>query len=243
MNKTMTVRDVAGMIDHALLHPALTDAEVVRGCEVARRYGTATVCIKPCCISLAKDLLAGSSVGICPVIAFPHGNSMTSIKVMEARAAVLAGGTEIDMVINIGKALGGDWTYVSEEIKAVNDAVIGGGAILKVIFETDYLDDESIRRLCGICSDHAVAFVKTSTGYGFVKQDNGMFACRGATDHYLRLMRQHCPPSVRIKASGGLRTLDDVLRVRALGVARVGTSSTEAILEEARLRGMGGGAP
>jgi deoxyribose-phosphate aldolase len=171
------------------------------------------------------------------VIAFPHGNSTTSIKVREAEEAVLSGAGEIDMVVNIGRVLGGAWEYVSSEIQAINDIVMEQRAILKVIFENDYLEDEHIRRLCEICAECAVAFVKTSTGYGFVKQANGMYSYAGATDHHLRLMRQQCPATLGIKAAGGVRTLDDLLRVRRLGVTRVGATATADILEEARKRG------
>jgi deoxyribose-phosphate aldolase len=185
---------------------------------------------------VVKDLFADSSVGICAVIAFPHGNSATAIKVNEAEAGVQAGATEIDAVINIGKALGGDWPYVREEIRAINALVVGRAAILKVIFENDFLEDPHIIRLCEICSEVGVAFVKTSTGYGFVKQPDGSYNYRGATEHHLRLMREHCAPAVQIKAAGGVRTLDDLLRVRALGVTRVGATATQAILDEAARR-------
>lgn len=141
------------------------------------------------------------------------------------------------MVINIGKALSDDWSYVSDEIKAINDATVSEGAILKVIFETDYLHDRHIIRLCEICSAHAVAFVKTSTGYGFVKQPDGSYNYQGATDHNLTLMRQHSVSTVQIKAAGGVRTLDDLLRVRMLGVTRIGATATAAILEDAKARG------
>jgi deoxyribose-phosphate aldolase len=176
-------------------------------------------------------------VGVCAVIAFPHGNSVSAIKLLEAGAAVDAGAVEIDMVINIGKALGGDWVYISEEIRKINEFVVSSGAILKVVFENDYLEDAQIIRLCEICSEHAVAFVKTSTGYAFVKQPNGFYSFAGATDHALRLMRAHSAPGVQVKAAGGVRTLDDLLRVRALGVTRIGATATREILEEAKRRG------
>jgi len=224
------------MIDHSLLHPTMTDAEIVEGCRLAREYDVAAACVKPYAIELARTILDGSDVGVCPVIGFPHGNSTISIKVTEADAAARAGGSEIDAVINIGKALGGDWVYVREEIRAVNDVVVANSAILKVIFENDYLQDEHIIRLCEICSEIGVAFVKTSTGYGFVKQRDGGYNYKGATEPHLRLMRQHCPPNLQIKAAGGVRTLDDLLRVRALGVTRVGATATRVMLEEARRR-------
>jgi deoxyribose-phosphate aldolase len=236
MTNPITIRDLAKMIDHSLLHPTMTDAHVTEGCRLAREYGVATACVKPYSIPLAKEILAGSDVGVCPVIGFPHGNSTTAIKVIEAVEAAKAGGSEIDMVINVGKALGGDWDYVAAEIKAINDAVVANKAILKVIFENDYLEDGQIIRLCEICSAIGVAFVKTSTGYGFVKQPGGDYNYKGATEHHLKLMRKHSAPGVRIKAAGGVRTLDDLLRVRALGVDRVGATATPAIIEEAKRR-------
>jgi deoxyribose-phosphate aldolase len=224
------------MIDHSLLHPTMTDAEIAEGCRLAREYDVATACVKPYSIELAREILQGSDVGVCPVIGFPHGNSVTAIKVAEAAAAARAGGSEIDAVINIGKALGGDWDYVRAEIRAINEAVVANGAILKVIFENDYLEDAHIVRLCEICSEAGVAFVKTSTGYGFVKQPDGSYNYKGATDHQLRLMREHSAPGVQIKAAGGVRTLDDLLCVRALGATRVGATATRAIIEEAKRR-------
>ena len=232
----VTLRDLAKMIDHSLLHPMMTDAQVAEGCRLARQYDVATACVKPYCIPMAKEILAGSDVGVCPVIGFPHGNSTTAIKVKEAEEAAKAGGVEIDIVINVGKALGGDWDYVATEIRAINDAVLAQKAILKVIFENDYLQDEQIIRLCEICSAIGVAFVKTSTGYGFVKQPSGDYNYKGATDHHLKLMRKHCPPSVQIKAAGGVRTLDDMLKVRGWGVSRIGATATAAILEDAKKR-------
>ncbi len=203
----------------------------------ARKYDVATACVKPYAIGLAKSILDGSDVGVCAVIAFPPGNSTTSIKVREATEAVVDGASEIDMVVNIGKVLGWDWGYISDEIKAVNETIARDGAILKVIFENDYLEDAHIIRLCEICSEHAVAFVKTSTGYGFVKQPNGFYSYAGATDHALRLMRAHCAPGVQVKAVGGVRTLDDLLCVRGPRVTRIGATATESILEGAKERG------
>lgn len=237
MDDVPSLRSLAKMIDHSLLHPTLTDEAIVAGCELAIKYDVATACIKPYAIDLVKEVLKGSDVGICAVIAFPHGNSATAIKVLEAEQAVRAGASEIDMVVNIGKVMGRAWDYVASEIRAVNEIVVGDGAILKVIFENDYLQEEHIQKLCEICTDCAVAFVKTSTGYGFVKQANGMYAYAGATDQHLRLMRAHCPATIGIKAAGGVRTLDDLLRVRSLGVTRIGATATAEILEEAKKRG------
>jgi deoxyribose-phosphate aldolase len=232
-----SLQEIAKMIDHSLLHPTLTDAEILKGCEVARRYDVATVCVKPYAVSLCREALAGSSVKVCSVIGFPHGNSTTAIKVAETLQAIHDGAGEIDMVINIGKALGGAWDYVRADVEAVNHACVENEAILKVIFETDYLEDEQIIRLCGICSELKVAFVKTSTGYGFVKQADGDYNYEGATGHDIRLMRQHCIPEVQVKASGGVRTLDQLLKDRQAGATRIGATNTEAILEEARQRG------
>lgn len=233
----VTLKSLAKMIDHSLLHPTFTDAYIKAGCELARKYDVATACVKPYSIELAKEILDGSDVEVCAVIAFPHGNSTTAIKVKEAEDAVKRGAPEIDMVVNIGKVLGADWKYVSDEIKAINDVVVANKGLLKVIFENDYLQDEQIIKLCEICSVHAVAFVKTSSGYGFVKQPNGMYDYKGATDPHLKLMRANCPASVQIKAAGGVRNLDDLLRVRAIGITRIGATATEAILEDAKKRG------
>ena len=237
MDEVPRLKTLAKMIDHSLLHPTLSDAAILEGCELAKEYDVATACVKPYAIRLAAEALQGSDVGVCGVAAFPHGNSPTAIKVREAEESVSSGASEMDVVVNIGKVLGGDWDYVAGEIAAVNAAVTGHGAILKVIFENDYLEDEHIRRLCEICSQCGVAYVKTSTGYGFVKQANGMYAYAGATDHDLRLMRKHTNPEVGVKAAGGVRTLDDLLRVRSLGVSRIGATATVEILEEAKRRG------
>lgn len=236
---SVTLSQLAKMIDHSLLHPTMTDAEVLAGLKIAREQNVATACIKPYLIPLSKQELAGTDVLVCPVIGFPHGNSTTDIKVQEASAAAQAGGQEIDMVVNIGKVLGGDWEYVTREIDEINRVVVHHGAILKVIFENDYLQAEHIIRLCKICTELGVAFVKTSTGYGFVKQPNGSYNYRGATVSDLMLMRKHSGPKVQIKAAGGVRSLDDLLHVMSLGVTRIGATATVAILDEARKRGIG----
>ncbi|WQF86599.1 Putative deoC/FbaB/LacD aldolase, deoxyribose-phosphate aldolase, aldolase-type TIM barrel [Colletotrichum destructivum] len=235
---TVTLRQVAKMIDHSLLHPTMTDDDVLEGLRISKQYGVATACVKPYSIPLAKKELAGTGVLVCPVIGFPHGNSTTDVKVLEADGAAAAGGSEIDMVVNVGKVLGGDWDYVAEEIRLVNDAVVRRGAVLKVIFENDYLEEKHIIRLCEICSQVGVAFVKTSTGYGFVKQPNGLYTYSGATVPHLKLMRDHSRPEVQIKAAGGIRTLDDLLHVMSLGVTRVGATATVAIMEAAVARGV-----
>lgn len=229
-----SLRDLAKMIDHSLLHPTMTDADILAGCAIAKKYDVATVCVKPYAVKMAREALAGFSVEVCSVIGFPHGNSATEIKVTETELAIHDGATEIDMVINIGKALGGDWDFVRADIEAVNLACVSRGALLKVIFETDYLQDEHIIQLCQICSELKVAFVKTSTGYGFVKQASGDYNYLGATEHVLKLMRQHSAPEVQLKAAGGVRNLDQLLKVRELGCTRSGATATEAMLAEAK---------
>jgi len=229
---------LAKMIDHSLLHPTMSDNDLTGGCELAARHHVATVCIKPYSVPLAVEILSGTDVGVCTVIGFPHGNSKPNVKIFETEQAINDGAAEVDMVVNIGKVLSKDWDYVSGEIKAVNQACISHGAILKVIFENDFLpEDEYKIRLCEICSEAKVAFVKTSTGYGFTKQTSGGYNYRGATDHDLTLMRRYCSPDVQVKAAGGVRTLNDLLHVRALGVTRVGATATEVILTEAKQRG------
>jgi len=233
-----SLKSIAKMIDHSLLHPALTDQELADGCRLARRCDVAAVCIKPYAVTLAREILAGSDVAVGTVIGFPHGSSRVEVKLHEAELALADDATELDAVVNIGKVLSGDWGYVSEEVRLLNELTVARGALLKIIFENDYLARDADKvRLCEICSLHAVAFVKTSTGYGFVKQPNGGYAYAGATDHDLALMRAASAPSVQIKAAGGVRTLDDLLRVRVLGVTRVGATATEGILAEAKRRG------
>lgn len=239
----VTVLELARMIDHSLLHPSMTDVQIRDGLAIARRCSCATACVKPYAVPMSTAALAGSGVAVCAVVGFPHGNSHPELIAAEATRAIAEGATEVDMVTNAGKVLSGDWDYVSDELRTVNTACVSRGAILKVIFENDYLQEEHIVRLCELCTEVGVAFVKTSTGYGFVKQPNGDYNYRGATDDHLRLMRRHCGPGVQIKAAGGVRTLDDLLRVRALGVTRIGATATEAILAEAVRRGLPGPVP
>ena len=233
----MTVKELAKMIDHSLLHPTMTDDDLTRGCMIARKYDTASVCIKPYAVGLAVDLLENSDVLVGTVVGFPHGNSRIDVKVHETEKAIADGAVEIDMVVNIGKVLGKDWGYVTEEIRAVTTLCHERQAIVKVIFENDFLPaDEFKIKLCEICSQENVDFVKTSTGYGFVKGPDGKYSYQGATNHDLELMRKYAAPHVQVKAAGGVRTLDDLLRVRALGVTRVGATATAAILDEAKKR-------
>jgi deoxyribose-phosphate aldolase len=197
----------------------------------------ALVCVKPCHVPLAAELMVDSDVAVGTVVGFPHGNSTVEIKVAEAERACADGAVELDVVVNIGKVLGGDWDYVEGEVRALVAVARRHDAMIKVIFENDYLPDDALKvRLCEICTAARVDFVKTSTGYGYVKQPGGGYDYGGATDHDLELMRRSCPPGVQVKAAGKVRTLDDVLRVKALGVTRIGASATEAILKEAEQR-------
>jgi deoxyribose-phosphate aldolase len=228
------VSDLAKMIDHSILQPTHTDEDLVKQCAVARKYNVASVCVKPYAVKMAARLLSGASVKVGCVISFPHGNSSTAVKMFEAEQACNDGATEIDMVINIGKALGGDWDYVEKEIKAITDTCHKNRAIVKIIFETDFITkSEDKIRLCEICTRAGADFVKTSTGYGFVKQPDGDFNYKGATLSDVELMRKHSGPKVQVKCAGGVRTLDDLLKMRDAGATRSGATTTEVILTEA----------
>ncbi len=228
----MTAQELAKYIDHSLLHPTMTDKDLDEGLAIAKKYGTATVCIKPYAVKYAAEVLKDTGIGVCTVIGFPHGSNTTDLKVIETIEACRNGATEIDMVVNIGKVLGGDWDYIEHEIEQINNACFEHNAILKVIFENDYLNEEQKINLCEICSKLHVAFVKTSTGYGYVKQDNGMFLTKGATLNDLILMRKHSAPNVQIKAAGGIRNLKDMLAAIEVGATRIGATATVVIIEE-----------
>ena len=223
-----SVSDVTKMIDHSLLKPTVTKTDVETGCALARKYGVASVCAKPVHVQLAQSMLEGSDVAVSAVCGFPHGNSLTTIKVMEARQAVAEGATEIDMVVNIGAVLSEDWLVVEADIRAMTEEIHRCGGLIKVIFENCYLEDEHKIRLCRICDAINVDWVKTSTGFG---AREGRFY--GATDHDLRLMRANVSERVQVKAAGGVRTLKRLLEMRSLGCTRVGATATEVIMLEA----------
>jgi deoxyribose-phosphate aldolase len=218
--------DLAKMIDHSLLQPTLTDDDLERGCRLAREYDVASVCIKPYAVRRAVELLAGTTVAVGTTIGFPHGGHVTEIKKTESRQAAEDGAKELDMVVNIGKVLSGDWKYVADDVRAVVESAHRDGAIVKVIFENCFLNDAQKEQLCKICGEVGADFVKTSTGYG-----DG-----GATDDDLRLMRRCSPPRVQVKAAGGVRTFDRLVAVRGLGVTRVGATATKVILDESKAR-------
>jgi deoxyribose-phosphate aldolase len=231
------ITGLAKMIDHSLLHPTMTDEDIRQGCMLAKKYSTATVCVKPYAIRQALGWLKGSDVMVCAVIGFPHGNSSIAVKVFETEEACKDGAMEIDMVVNIGKVLGEDWEYAEKEIASVVAVTKKHKAALKVIFENDFLSSDHFKiKLCEVCNKQQVEFIKTSTGYGFVKGADGKYSYEGATDDDLMLMRKYAAPEVQIKAAGGIRTLDDLLRVKALGVTRIGATATAAIIEEAKKR-------
>lgn len=232
-----TIRELAKMIDHSILQPTHTDEDLRIQCEVAKKYDVASVCVKPYAVKLAVGQLRETSVQVGCVIGFPHGNSTTAVKMFEAEQACDDGAAEIDMVINIGKALGGDWDYVEKEIQAITDICHRKKSIVKVIFETDYINKtEDKIRLCRICTRAGVDFVKTSTGYGFVKQPHGDYNYMGATVEDVKLMRKYAGPGVQIKCAGGVRTLDDLLKMKNAGATRSGATATETILKEALKR-------
>lgn len=231
------VYKLAKMIDHSILHPTMTDEDLKKECGIARKYDVASVCVKPYAVKQAVELLKDSDVLVGCVIGFPAGNSATSVKVFEAENACKDGAVEVDMVINVGKTLQGDWDYITEEIKSVTDACHAHGAIVKVIFETDYVTKEAdIIKLCQICTQVGADYVKTSSGFGFVKQANGGYNYVGATIPILELMKISVGPKVKVKAAGGVRTLDQLLAVQAAGCSRCGATATITMMEDATSR-------
>jgi deoxyribose-phosphate aldolase len=236
-----TYQELAKMIDHSLLHPTMTDQELEEGCKIAVKYQVASVCIKPYYVKRAAEILQGSGVLVGTVIGFPHGGSTTEVKRYETEVACKDGAVEIDMVINVGKALSGDWEFVERDVRAVCDEAHKHNAIVKVIFENDYLPDDAIKtKLCQVCEKAGADFVKTSTGYGFVKQPGGGYNYKGATEADLKLMRAACSEKVQVKAAGGVRDLDGLIKVRDLGGTRCGASATVAMLDEYRKRAASG---
>ena len=227
--ETLTERDIAKTIDHSLLRPELDDAFVEDGCRLAARYDVASVCVRPADVLRAKAFLDGTDVAVGTTIGFPHGNHLTATKVFEARQALADGATELDMVIQIGALKAGRDADVQADIAAVVEVAHASGAIVKVIFENAYLTDDEKIRACHLTEAAGAEFVKTSTG----------FAPTGATHDDLRLMRANTSPRVQVKAAGGVRTLDALLDVMALGVTRVGATATAAIIDDFRARKAG----
>ena len=221
-----TYSDIAKMIDHSLLNPILTDKELEDGCKLALAYDVASVCILPYYLRRCAGILKGSSVKASTTIGFPHGGHASAVKLAEARQALSDGGQELDTVVNISKVRSGDWPYVRADLRPIIDAAHAQGQKVKVIFENCYLNDAQKIRLCELCGELRADWVKTSTGYG----------SGGATHEDLALMRKHAPAHVQVKAAGGIRDLDALLAVRALGVTRVGASRTKDMLDECKRR-------
>lgn len=217
---------IAKTIDHSLLNPTLSVADLRSGVELAKAYDVASVCILPYYLRECAELLEGSTVKASTTIGFPHGGHTTALKAAEAERALADGGEELDMVVNISKVLSGDWDYVRNDIRAVIEPTHAAGQKVKVIFENCYLDDNQKTSLCVICSELGANWVKTSTGYG----------TGGATHDDLRLMRAKSAPHVQVKAAGGVRDMDALLAVREIGVSRVGASRTKAMLDDCRQR-------
>jgi deoxyribose-phosphate aldolase len=216
-----TYQQIAKMIDHSLLNPTLTTQDLEQGCQIALDYDVASVCVMPYYLARCAEILAGSAVKASATIGFPHGGHATSIKAAEAERALDDGGQELDMVVNVSQVLSGNWSYVRADIQAVIEITHARGQKVKVIFENCYLDDAQKIQLCEICGELGADWIKTSTGYG----------TGGATDSDLMLMRQHSPPHVQVKAAGGVRSLERLLEVRALGVTRAGATRTVSMLE------------
>jgi deoxyribose-phosphate aldolase len=221
---------IVKLIDHAVLHPTQTDADVREACAFCRELGVASVCVKPSHVPLAVECLQGSTVLVGTAIGFPHGGTSSAAKVAETRFACQQGAREVDMVVNIGKVLSGDWALVERDIRAVVDAARSAGVITKVIFETGLLPCDELKiQLCKISEAAGAAFVKTSTGFGLVKGEGGLLTATGATEHDVKLMRASCSPAVEVKASGGIRDYATARRFVDLGATRLGTSATQEI--------------
>jgi deoxyribose-phosphate aldolase len=225
----LTERDIAKTIDHSLLRPELDDAFVSDGCRLAARYDVASVCVRPADVPRARAILDGTDVAVGTTIGFPHGNHLTAVKVFEAQRALEQGATELDMVIQIGALKSRRDRDVEDDIRSVVDVAHAAGAIVKVIFENAYLTDDEKIRACHLTEAAGGDFVKTSTG----------FAPSGATHEDLRLMRANTSPHIQVKAAGGVRTLDALLAVMALGVTRIGATATETIIQDFRARRAG----
>ncbi len=221
-----TYADIAKMIDHSLLAPTQTVEDLEAGIQLALAYDVASVCILPYYLKRCAERLAGSTLKASTTIGFPHGGHTTAVKQAEAERAISDGCEELDMVVNISKVLSRDWDYVRQDVQTVIDVAHAAGQKVKVIFENCYLNDVHKIRLCEICSELGADWVKTSTGYG----------TGGATIEDLQLMRRHSAGHVQVKAAGGVRDMDKLLEVRALGVTRIGASRTQAMLDDCRRR-------
>lgn len=220
-NKQLTYEQVAGMIDHSLLQPQLSDDEVEAGCALAAKYRVASVCVRPSDVRKASQLLENTAVKVSTVIGFPHGANTTETKMAETREAIEHGAVELDVVLHIGKMKSGEFAYVQQELQRITTYAHARDVKIKVIFENCYLTDKEKIKACEICNEVGVDWVKTSTGYG----------TGGATDADLILMRKYAKPGIQVKAAGGVRTLERAAEVISLGVTRIGASATAVILD------------
>ena len=234
MNGNITVKDISKMIDHSLLAQTLTEQQMVDGCKVAVEQDATSVCVKPYHVARAAEELKGTDVLVGAVIGFPHGNSTLEIKVAETEQVIKDGAVEVDMVVNLAKVIECDRDFLEKEIGTITEICHKNNAIVKVIFAVDLIEDKHIILLCEICTKVKADFVKTSTGYNYVKTDDGKYTYYGATDHALKLMRKHSGQDVQVKAAGCIRSLSAFLNVRSLGITRIGTSQTVAVVEEAK---------
>ena len=221
-SKTITYEELAKVIDHSLLKPEMTEAEVIAGCEIAKKYHVASVCAKPADVPLCVQLLQGTDVAVGTVVGFPHGSSTSATKVFETRDAIANGATEVDMVLNIGALRSGKYEYVRDDIRAVVQAAKEKGVLVKVILENAYLNDEQKVKACQLCEEAGADFVKTSTGY----------APSGATIEDVKLMRATVSPHIQVKCAGGVRTLPALLDMIDAGVTRSGATTTATMLDD-----------
>ena len=221
---SFTYEDISKMIDHSLLNPTLAREDLESGCELALAYDVASVCIMPYYLKRCAEILEGSTVAPSTTIGFPHGGHTTEIKKAEALRAIDDGCQELDMVVNVSQVLSGEWSYVRDDIAAVIEPAHAAGRKVKVIFENCYLNDDQKIKLCQICGELNADWVKTSTGYG----------TGGATIEDLTLMRANSPQNVQVKAAGGVRDMPMILKVRDIGVTRIGASRTKPMLDECR---------
>ena len=217
-----TLEQVAKTIDHSILKPDFTYADVEAGSQLALKFNTASYCIRPMDVAAAAKALAGSTVNVCTVIGFPHGTTTSAVKAFETADAVKNGAVEIDMVINVSALLSGDFDFVEQDIRGVVEVAHAAGASVKVIFETAFLNDDLIVKACELTEIAGADYVKTSTG----------FASEGATLHNVKLMKATVGDRLKVKSSGGVRTLDQLIDYMDAGVTRSGCSATQQVLEE-----------
>lgn len=216
-----TYEEIAGMIDHSLLKPTLTDDDIIKGCKIASEYKVASVCVRPCDVKQVKEILENSDLKVTTVIGFPHGTTTMATKMLETTEAIENGAQELDIVINIGKIKSGEYSYIKAELSVITSFAHAKDVKVKVIFENCYLTDEEKIKVCEICNEIGVDWVKTSTGFG----------TSGAEEADIKLMRKHCKPEIQVKAAGGIRTLEQAIKVRKLGCTRIGATATVDILD------------